>query len=92
LKGKQITEHMFANACPYLIQNIIWLFFFIYTEELIRKKTFSPRYSDTYVQLVRTNIWKQQKENNAERRESFALRQSRFGVNNDTQQRGNILT
>jgi hypothetical protein len=36
--------------------------------------------------------WTTQKENNAERRESFVLRQPRFTVNNDMQQRGNELT
>jgi hypothetical protein len=33
-----------------------------------------------------------QKENNAEWRESFILRQTHFNVNNDMQQHGNILS
>lgn len=36
--------------------------------------------------------WEPQKENNVEWGESFILKQTRFSVNNDMQQHGNILT
>jgi hypothetical protein len=35
--------------------------------------------------------WTLQKENNAEWRESFILKQTHFSVNNDMQQHGNTL-
>jgi hypothetical protein len=36
--------------------------------------------------------WTPQKKNNAERKESFVLKQTRFSVNSNMQQHGNILT
>jgi hypothetical protein len=36
--------------------------------------------------------WTQQEEKNAERRESFILKQTHFSVNSDMEQHGNTLT
>jgi hypothetical protein len=60
----------------------------IWTQQmrLFENKTLYP-----YIHTKGAQIWTQQKENNAEWRERFILKQIRFSVN-DKQQHGNILT